>query len=220
MAIKKVSLPKKYLNYLNSARVFEQRCLNGKRWGGNPLLIIVDSALDSAGLSYFNIVVPRVKKFKTAFIDTGRATSLSDFAKYSAENPELLSLFNSRRIWAAAIKMADEFNKMRKNDEPPLVVMRKWAEEADYRKWHEDVIGKINGVGLITFQYLRMQLGVDTCMPDRIIKKFSKIHFGLETEDNMQFIEDFAKLCENLGVTQILLSWLIWLAESDKVDQT
>jgi hypothetical protein len=33
-------------------------------------------------------------------------------------------------------------------------------------KWWEDPVGSIKGVGLVTFQYLRMMGGVDTVMPD------------------------------------------------------
>jgi len=31
-------------------------------------------------------------------------------------------------------------------------------------------IGRIKGVGLVTFQYLRMMGGIDTVMPDKIVK--------------------------------------------------
>ncbi len=37
--------------------------------------------------------------------------------------------------------------------------------------WEEDPLGRIKGVGLITFQYIRMMGGIDTVMPDRIVKR-------------------------------------------------
>ena len=53
----------KYGDVLEAAREGEQRCFSGKRWGGNAVLIVVDAALDSIGLNYFQIVVPRVRRF-------------------------------------------------------------------------------------------------------------------------------------------------------------
>ncbi|MEM1545754.1 MAG: hypothetical protein QXY40_02215 [Candidatus Methanomethylicia archaeon] len=34
--------------------------------------------------------------------------------------------------------------------------LRTWARNAKLESWREDPIGRIKGVGLITFQYLRM----------------------------------------------------------------
>ncbi|MHA1754019.1 MAG: hypothetical protein ACTSYR_00670 [Candidatus Odinarchaeia archaeon] len=215
-----LKLPKKYLKHLEEAKKYESRCLSGKRWGGEPLLIIVDSALDSVGLSYFNIVVPRVVKFKELFIDTGKITTLQDLAVLKPSDVKLRNLFNYERAWYVAIQLAKVFNEMAVKMNclsNPMKAMKDWAIKADYRNWKNNIVGKIKGIGLITFQYLRMQLGVDTCMPDKIIKKYSKIYFGLETNDDYEFIEAFKDLCNKLGISQILLSWLIWLAESDKI---
>jgi hypothetical protein len=44
--------------------------------------------------------------------------------------------------------------------------LRTWAANARLENWWEDPIGRIKGVGLVTFQYLRMMGGVDTVMPD------------------------------------------------------
>lgn len=45
------------------------------------------------------------------------------------------------------------------------------ARNAKLENWREDPVGRIKGVGLITFQYLRMMGGVDTVMPDKIVKR-------------------------------------------------
>jgi hypothetical protein len=44
--------------------------------------------------------------------------------------------------------------------------LRTWAANARLENWWEDPIGSIKGVGLVTFQYLRMMGGVDTVMSD------------------------------------------------------
>jgi hypothetical protein len=49
--------------------------------------------------------------------------------------------------------------------------LRAWAKDAKLERWREDLIGRIKGVSLITFQYLRMMGGIDTVMPDKMVKK-------------------------------------------------
>ncbi|MEM3679806.1 MAG: hypothetical protein QXU47_08205, partial [Candidatus Bathyarchaeia archaeon] len=50
------------------------------------------------------------------------------------------------------------------------LALRTWARNAKLENWREDPIGKLKGVGLITFQYLRMMGGIDTVMPDKMVK--------------------------------------------------
>jgi hypothetical protein len=214
-----LKIPEKYQIHFNEAKDYEIKVMNGKRWGGDPLLIIIDSALVSSGLNYFKIILPKIKSFKAEFIDKNLVVNLEDLAIMKADHPSLLSIFKYRRVWSVAIQLAQNFTKMinKRELKEPIEVIRDWAALADHKKWEEDVIGKIKGVGLITFQYLRMQVGIDTCMPDRIIKKYVNIYFGLDTKDNLLFIKKFKELCNDLNVSQIFLSWLIWLAESDKI---
>ena len=58
-----------------------------------------------------------------------------------------------------------------------------WAKKADWRSWKKDPVGKVKGVGLNTFQYLRMQVGVDTSMPDRIIWRYVEKKLGKSLKD-------------------------------------
>lgn len=39
---------------------------------------------------------------------------------------------------------------------------RTWARNACLENWKEDPVDRIKGVGIVTFQYLRMISGVDT----------------------------------------------------------
>jgi len=43
----------KYKDVFEAAKEGEQRCFNGKRWGGHVVLIVVDATLDSIGLNHF-----------------------------------------------------------------------------------------------------------------------------------------------------------------------
>lgn len=202
---------------LEAAREGEQRCLNGKRWGGHALLVIVDAALDSIGLKYFQIVVPRVKQFYENYVKTGQIISIRDLSRLSPQDPRLTKIMNNERCWKAAITICKELDKIRKENglKSDFEALRFWAEKASYENWKEDPIGKVSGVGLITFQYLRMQAGVDTTMPDKIVKRAVLENFGLKAENDIDFIKKMEAFSKETGYSQVLLCWAIWLKESD-----
>jgi hypothetical protein len=207
----------KYGDVLEAAREGEQRCFNGKRWGGHALLIVVDAALDSIGLSYFQIVVPRVRRFYKDYVKTGQIDSLEDLSKLTPQDPRLRRIMNNQRAWRAAIGISRELCrvKMENRLESDFAALKFWAERANYTNWKGDPIGKVHGVGLTTFQYLRMQAGVDTSMPDRVIKKTVERNFGIKAEDDIQFIRKMETFSKETGHSQTLLCWAIWLKESD-----
>lgn len=124
---------------------------------------------------------------------------------------------NNKRAWAAAIDICRELCRIKaKNElEGDFAALRFWAERASYDNWKEDPIGKIAGVGLITFQYLCMQAGVDTTMPDKIIKKTVQRDFNIKAENNIEFIKKMEAFSKETGYSQTLLCWAIWLKESD-----
>ncbi|MCK4475834.1 MAG: hypothetical protein KAU16_03830 [Methanophagales archaeon] len=202
---------------LAAAKEGELRCLNGKRWDGNAVLIVVDASLDSIGLNYFKIVVPRVKQFYREYVHTGEISSFNAFSKLSPEDARLRGLMNNRRVWQAAIDITRVLNGIKRDNEldGDFAALRYWAEHANHKEWKKDEIGRINGVGLITFQYLRMQAGVDTSMPDKIIKRVVEGEFGVHANDDLLFIEEMERLSKEIGLSQILICWAIWLRESD-----
>ena len=199
------------------AKEGELRCLNGKRWDGNAVLIVVDASLDSIGLNYFKTVVPRVKQFYREYVLKGEISSFKAFSKLSSEDARLRELMNNRRVWQAAIEISRVLNRIKSDREldGDFAALRYWAEHANHKEWKKDEIGRINGVGLITFQYLRMQAGVDTSMPDKIIKRVVEREFGVHANSDLQFIEEMEKLSKEIGYSQILICWAIWLRESD-----
>ncbi len=214
--LKKV-LEERYLEVLEKAREYEQRVKNGKRWCGNVVLIVVDSALDSIGLNYFKIVVPRVKRFNELYVKTGKIDSIEKFSNISPKDSRLLNIMKNKRLWDAAVNICKILNKIKKekgfrND---FEALKYWAEKTDYENWKEDPMGRIKGVGLITFQYLRMQAGVDTTMPDKIIKRVMEQDFGIKVEDDIQIIKEIEKISRETGYSQIFLCWAIWLKYSD-----
>jgi len=210
-------IEERYTDVLEAAREGEQRCFRGERWAGNAVLIVVDAALDSIGLNYFQIVVPRVRFFWSKYVKTGVISSFRDLSTLSHRDPRLRRIMNNDRCWRAAIDICKVLNqiKLKNGLKSDFAALRSWAERTDYKNWKEDPVGEIHGVGLITFQYLRMQAGVDTTMPDKIVKRMMERDFSIKTEDDIEFIRRMETLSRETGYSQTLICWAIWLKESD-----
>jgi hypothetical protein len=58
-------------------------------------------------------------------------------------------------------------------------LFQKWAKDADFQNYKQDIIGSISNIGPATFQHLRMVFGVDTVKPDLRVKEVLKKEFGL-----------------------------------------
>lgn len=208
-----------YMQKAPEVRNYCERCLATKRWGGSAVLMVVDAAFTSIGLNYFQAVVPKVEEFERAFVKTGKIKSLEDLA--TADLEELKKAWKNERSWRAAKEIASYLSSLRKeenlSDREALI---KWAKNSSFKNWRNDPIGKINGVGINTFQYLRMMGGVDTAMPDKIVKRVIKeILEGAEEkaefESDEEFVEEVQKIAEKTGYKAIELCWMTWLVQSE-----
>jgi hypothetical protein len=121
------------------------------------VLMVVDAAFTSIGLNYFTAVVPRVEEFGKKFVENGRIKSLKELAE--ADINELREVWRNKRSWSIARYIASYLSTLSEDDKTAL---RAWAGNAKLENWREDPVGRIKGVGLVTFQYLRMMGGVDT----------------------------------------------------------
>jgi hypothetical protein len=191
-----------------------ERCLRTERWGGSVVLMVVDAAFTSIGLNYFTAVVPRVARFAEGFVDSGRITSLRELAK--AEEAELEEVWRNRGSWAVAKQVALYLSSLGLDDKAAL---RGWAAQSSLERWRSDPIGRIRGVGLVTYQYLRMMGGVDTVMPDKIVKRVINgilAQAGLEpVEDDMKFIKTAEEVARACGYRPIELCWMTWLIQPE-----
>lgn len=190
------------------------RCLRTERWNGNVVLMVIDAAFTSIGLNYFKSVVPKVLEFNAKFIETGRIRNLSDLVQFKLDN--LRSVWKNKRSWLVAKKIAKCLNTINKNDRLALIT---WAANSDLERWRDDPIGRISGVGLVTYQYLRMMGGVDTVMPDKIVKRVINDIFsraGLEpVSDDILFIKRVEEIAKAIGYRPIELCWMTWLIQSE-----
>ncbi|MBN2187720.1 MAG: hypothetical protein JW732_09805 [Dehalococcoidia bacterium] len=195
------------------------RCLRTERWDGSVVLMIVDAAFTSIGLNYFTAVVPKVMKFKKDFVDCGRVKDLESLSNLPEEKTK--GIWRNRRSWQAAKSISSylyELGKMKGLDERRA--FRFWAANSQLDGWREDPIGKISGVGMATFQYLRMMGGVDTAMPDKIVRRvvrqiLDEAGLDMPTEREIDLVRTIEQLSELSGYRPIEICWMTWLIQPE-----
>lgn len=213
-----ISLLKKvvdsYMEKVSGLREHCERCLRTERWDGSVVLMIVDAAFTSIGLNYFTAVVPKIEEFRVSFVENGRVRSLRDLAE--ADMRRLRRVWRNRRSWVVAKRVASYLSTLSRDDK---AAFRTWAGNTSLEKWREDPVGRIRGVGLVTFQYLRMMGGVDTVMPDKIVKKVVNeilVKAGLDPVNNdMAFIRRAEQVALSCGYRPIELCWMTWLIQPE-----
>lgn len=204
-----------YMNSVPEIRFHCERCLRTERYGGSVVLMLVDSAFVSIGVNYFKVVVPKVLEFKRTFT---KIKTLKDLANYDIQ--ELKKVWKNSRSWNVALEVAKFLSNLDKDDR---VSLRTWAQNSNLQNWKDDPVGKIKGVGLVTYQYLRMMGGVDTVMPDKIVKRvINEIlgSAGLKTvEEDFEFIKTVEKIAKICNYRPIELCWMAWLVQYDEEDK-
>jgi len=194
------------------------RCLNTERWDGKVILMIVDCSFTSIGLSYFHSVVPKVDLFRKQFLKTGKMKSLNDLLQ--ADETELRNLWKNRRSWSMAKGIASHLCKIKHTlNLDDKETLRHWAKESTLVNWERDASGSISGVGINSYQYLRMMGGIDTVMPDKIVKRVINgilEEAGMEIPStDIEFVNTVEKIGPELGYKPIELCWMTWLIQSE-----
>ena len=202
-----------YMQKFSGIEDYCTRCLNTERWNGSIVLMVVDAAFTSIGLNYFTAVVSKVEEFNQKFVKNGRIKNLYQLTEVCLD--ELTKVWKNRRSWQMAKDIV--FHLFKQYDD--RTVFRNWAINSKLENWEADLIGKINGVGLVTFQYLRMMGGIDIVMPDKIVKRVINQILEKAGEkpvfDNLAFIkktEEIALLC---GYRPIELCWMTWMVQPE-----
>ncbi|MCS7143608.1 MAG: hypothetical protein NZ879_01150 [Archaeoglobaceae archaeon] len=212
---KLIKIVNKYMNSVPEIRDHCERCLRTERYNGNVVLMLIDAAFTSIGLNYFKAVVPKVLKFKKEFENIRTLRELSN-----ANVEEVRRIWKNSRSWNVAIEASRYLSKLSNDDRHAL---RTWAKNSGLENWREDPIGRIKGVGLITYQYLRMMGGIDTVMPDKIVKRvINEIlsSAGLETvEDDLEFIKTMERIAKICNYRPIELCWMTWLVQYSNGDR-
>ncbi|RLI71950.1 hypothetical protein DRO97_09345 [Archaeoglobales archaeon] len=208
-----------YMQLVPEVKKYCKDCLNVKRYGGNVVLMVVDASFVSLGINYFKVIVPKVLEFKQRFVDSGEITSLGDLSKHSIN--ELTTIWKNKRSWNVAKEISSYLSKLSKDDKKALI---KWAKNSKLEGWKNDPIGRIKGVGINTYQYLRMMGGIGTVMPDKIVRRVFKEIFdecGLDMpKDDLEFIREIKRIAELTNYKPIELCWMTWFVRSRSQDKS
>ena len=216
MGLKKVI--DSYMKQVPDVNTYCERCLRTQRWDGNVILMIVDAAFTSIGLNYFQTVVPRVELFRKEFIEQGKIITLEDLV--TADDNSLKKIWKNKRSWQMAKSVAAylaPIKERKKIDDRAAFIS--WAKNSSLDNWQKDPIGQIKGVGINTYQYLRMMGGVDTVMPDKIVKRvigeiLDKAKMEMPADD-IEFILLVERISPEVGYKAIELCWMTWLIQSE-----
>ncbi len=203
-----------YMRKVSGLREHCERCLRTERWGGSVVLMVVDAAFTSIGLNYFTAVVPKVQEFGEKFVENKKIKNLRELSE--ADINDLRKVWKNMRSWIVAKNISYYLSSLSDNDRESL---RTWAKNSRIESWKEDPVGRIKGVGLVTFQYLRMMGGIDTVMPDKIVKRVVNeilTKAGLEPiNDDIKFIMKAEEVALACGYRPIELCWMTWLIQPE-----
>jgi len=202
----------RYMGRTPGAGEEANRCIGLKRWGGSPLLMVLDAGFTSVGLGYFRSVVPAVQRFDS----WGQITTLRELQDTDVESLRLF--WKNRRSWQVARSVASYLVWLQEERamSSELDALACWARESRAANWKDDPVGRIRGVGIGTFQYLRMNGGVDTAMPDKIVRRvvgkiFRDAGRELEANGDLELIETVKELGRATGYRSLDICWMCWL---------
>jgi hypothetical protein len=206
---------RRYMRQCDGLAAHCERCLATQRWGGSVTLMVVDAAFMSIGLNYFTSVVPAVALYEE-WMAQGRApATLRQLS--TVEYDRVAPLWRNRRSWRLAREAATALVRYGAADRAAL---RAWAAAAPLESWRFDPVGMVHGVGINTYQYLRMMGGVDTSMPDKIVRRvIADIVFEadipLPTAGDLELIETIDRIGAITGYRPIELCWMTWMIQSE-----
>lgn len=205
------------IDYKEAAAKF----LEFNRWTGeDPVLMIVDASATTTGQGYFTHAKPQAVEFKQKFVDTNEVSTMSKLAELPSDDQKFRSIFTSERKRRVAVQTAEAI--VDQCGDRGLQSLTDWAENADPYEHTSDPVGQINGVGVLTFQYLRMLAGVDTIKPDVQVKKFIKVVsrelddlIELSDRTNTETLESCKWLTAHSKYRLIELDQIAWWSFSD-----
>jgi hypothetical protein len=181
--------------------------------------MVVDAAFTSIGLNYFTAVVPNVVRFEKELLATGKVRTLEDISLLGLD--QVQSIWRNRRSWQMANSVASYLQELAVADSlDERGALRRWAANACLERWQEDPIGEINGVGITTFQYLRMMGGIDTAMPDKIVRRvvrqiLDESKIAMPTEKDLELVNTIDRMAVLSGYRPIEICWMTWLIQTE-----
>lgn len=208
-----------YMSRTTGLGKFCDRCLRTERWGGNVVLMVVDAAFDSIGLNYFNSVVPKVTEFEETFVEDGKVRSLEDLSNLPLDR--VAGVWRNERSWNVTRSVASYLRELGEREGlGDREAFRRWAADSRLEDWKLDPIGKIRGIGITTYQYLRMMGGVDTAMPDKVVRRvieevLHKADVKMPTKGDVELVHTIDRIASITGYRPIEICWMTWLIQPE-----
>jgi hypothetical protein len=177
--------------------------------------MVVDAAFMSIGVNYFTLVVPAVAAYEAEMTRGSAPASLAELARLQYDS--VSHIWKNRRSWSVARGVAACLADSATDDRSAL---RSWAAGAIAAEWKMDPVGALPGVGINTFQYLRMMGGVDTSMPDKIVRRvidevLHEAGVPLRTESDLELVDTIDVMARETGHRAIDLCWMTWMVQSE-----
>lgn len=185
----------------------------------SAVLICLDAVL-SINRKYYSFVVPRIKKFQEGYPGVNTlfklrkligCSSVEEFSKiWNYNHPQRVEILNNlvnNLIEYANIKPTDE-------TEIELRKLRDWASSLNVYNFKTF---NVAGIGIATYQYIRMMLGVKTVKPDVYIKRYvqSVLNKKLNEKD---LIDIFEKSCNSANIDVAQADHSLWKQYAKDVD--
>lgn len=175
----------------------------------NPILILLDAVL-SINRQYYPFVVPRINDFQKRYPEINNLNSLVDLINsVGIDNFNIVWNYNHPERVKILLDLTNKFisyrNKIMLIDD--LQTMKHYASNTsvyDYKNFN------VKGIGLATFQYLRMMLGVSTIKPDVHIKKAISKVLNRKIGD-LEVIDLLETACKALEIPATTIDHNIWL---------
>lgn len=178
----------------------------------NAVLICLDAVL-SINRQYYRFVVPRISYFQENYSDIDSLEKLLrvlenekiiGFSKYwnYKHDERTKTLYN---LTKKMIVIADNYKYLNE-----LEALKTWAKEVtpvDYKAFN------VPGIGLATFQYIRMMLGAKTVKPDVHIKRIVS-HVLNKKINDINTITLFEKACNELKLNTAAVEHSLWLTKA------
>jgi hypothetical protein len=180
----------------------------------NPVHNCLDAVL-SINRRYNEFVLPRIKHFQTHYPQIKTLKQLRSLIQEKGYEG-----FN--RVWQYnhldRVKMLDDLAKKfisyaeEIHESDDLAAMKNWANKVSPKDY--DKFG-VHGIGLATFQYLRMLSGVSTVKPDVHIKKAVGYALGRQVSD-MEAIWLVEQASKEMGLPATTVDHNLWQYYSSK----
>jgi len=205
----------RYMAQCDGLRAHCERCLASRRWGGSVVLMVIDGAFMSIGLNYFTSVVPAVARYEQQMHAGAVPNTLHELSRVVYD--DVAPIWKNRRSWQMARDTAAALLQYGADD---TAALRTWADSAPLATWRQDPVGAVSGVGINTYQYFRMMGGIDTSMPDKIVRRViaaivTEAEAGLPTAGDLELIDTIGRLAALTGHRPIELCWMTWMVQSE-----